>query len=379
MRPRAPSDTVLETRTSSIVSDGSRRVPRGSSRMRWSPCGSEICVLAAHGLPLRTWRLPRNAQPDAWNVPRHRAAEHVRTIVRQPPFGVGQAVWVPPERAGAERAAELGIRGSTSARWLQSGGLRPRVGRDRMPPVRIPLFQGRHQALIGQEVAVLVGQQEAPARGAAGEYEDRHNPAVCHRSCLLAIAPAGISPADEVAAILPDVGDRHREPATQLPVHAHRILVGEGRAGLRIQTEVSLRIDNGNQTCISARGWVEGHSRDGCLARMNRAKFARQYALMEPPVARPQHRSTVRGELGRHAQARRPDVPRVERAEAPYGSVNRLPGEIALGEVGADGAAVVESDPCIDRQTIADGYRVTGKCAGRDEPPPGVVGSRNTA
>ena len=44
-----------------------------------------------------------------------------------------------------------------------------------------------------------------------------------------------------------------------------------------------------------------------------------------------------------------------------------LPGEIARGKVGADGAAVVESDARVDRQTSTDRHRVTGKCAGRDE------------
>ena len=57
----------------------------------------------------------------------------------------------------------------------------------------------------------------------------------------------------------------------------------------------------------------------------------------------------------------------VECAEALHGGICLLPGEIARGKVRADGAAVVESDAHVDRQTITDRHRVTGKCAGSDE------------
>ena len=53
IRPRRPFNIVLDARTSSNDWAGSRREPRGSRRMRWSPWGSEICALAAHGLPLK--------------------------------------------------------------------------------------------------------------------------------------------------------------------------------------------------------------------------------------------------------------------------------------------------------------------------------------
>ena len=64
--------------------------------------------------------------------------------------------------------------------------------------------------------------------------------AVGQRPRLLAILTADVRPSDEVGAVLADVGDRHREPATDLAIHANRVLVGVRRAHLGIEQQVAL-------------------------------------------------------------------------------------------------------------------------------------------
>ena len=67
---------------------------------------------------------------------------------------------------------------------------------------------------------------------------------------------------------------------------------------------------------IAAGCRIEGGGRDRGRAGMERRELSGQHALIESPVARPQHRSAVAGELRGDAKTRRPDVPRVQRAEA---------------------------------------------------------------
>ena len=168
MRPAPPKRIVLDTRRSSSDCDDSRRDPRGSSRMRWSPCGSEICAVAAHGLPLKYCRLARDHETRPRHVDRAHDPEHVRPIVRQPAVRVGEVVRIAPERdGGRERrrdGADLRIRGGRSAGRLQSVGPREGIGAERLPPVRPALFHHHHQAVVRQRVSVGVGQQEAPTR-----------------------------------------------------------------------------------------------------------------------------------------------------------------------------------------------------------------------
>ena len=92
----------------------------------------------------------------------------------------------------------------------------------------------------------------------------------------------------------------------------------------------------------------------GVDAGWNGAELSGQHALAEPPVARPQHRPAVGGELRGDAQARRPHVPGVQRAEAADDRVGLAPFEIERVQVLTDGAAVVEPQPGIDRQPIPD-------------------------
>ena len=110
---------------------------------------------------------------------------------------------------------------------------------------------------------------------------------------------------------------------------------------------------------------------------MNRRELAGQHALMESSVARPQHRSAVGGELRGHAQARRPDVPRVERAEALHGGAglvardDRAParsGLIARVWSNLMPALIVSRSPIVIA-SLANAPAVMNS-------PPGVAGSR---
>ena len=63
MRVAPPMEKARDTRKSRIVCDDRRRVPRGSSRMRVSPCGSRICAVDAHGFPVTCCRLAASRKP----------------------------------------------------------------------------------------------------------------------------------------------------------------------------------------------------------------------------------------------------------------------------------------------------------------------------
>ena len=69
---------------------------------------------------------------------------------------------------------------------------------------------------------------------------------------LLAILTADVRPADEVGAVLADVGDRHREPATDLAIHANGVLVGVRCAHAGIEQQVLLGIDDRDEARVAA-------------------------------------------------------------------------------------------------------------------------------
>ena len=101
MRPELPKEIGLDTRTSSSDCDDSRREPRGSSRTRWSPVLRQtICVVAAHGLPLKILQIGGDHEAGPRHVDAAHHPEHVRAIVGQPAARVGEIVGIVPERAG---------------------------------------------------------------------------------------------------------------------------------------------------------------------------------------------------------------------------------------------------------------------------------------
>ena len=89
--------------------------------MRWSPCGSDTCVVAAHGLPLKYWRLAADDEAGSRHIHRAHDAEDVRPIVRQPAFRVRQIVRIASERVVRGDRTELRAVGGGPAGRLQPG------------------------------------------------------------------------------------------------------------------------------------------------------------------------------------------------------------------------------------------------------------------
>ena len=121
-RPTPPKAIVFDTRTSSSDCDDSRREPRGSSRMRWLPCGSVSCADAAYGLPLKYCRLAATTRPVRGTSTRAHDAEHVRAIVRQPAARVDETVRILPERQLSRAGDRADLRARSGA---PVGGLQP--------------------------------------------------------------------------------------------------------------------------------------------------------------------------------------------------------------------------------------------------------------
>src|SRR5262245_49640216 len=91
------------------------------------------------------------------------------------------------------------------------------------------------------------------------------------------------------------------------------------------------------------------------------AALCRQHALVEPAVACAQYRSVITRQFGGDAQARRHNVPRVQRAEAADGLSCFISFEIDGVEVLTDGAAVVKPDARIDCESFSNRYGVGQK------------------
>jgi hypothetical protein len=99
---------------------------------------------------------------------------------------------------------------------------------------------------------------------------------------------------------------------------------------------------------------------------MERGELPRQHALIESSVAGAQHRTAAAGELQRDTQPRRPDVPRVQRAQTAHHVIGLLSLRVEHRQILTDGAAVIETHAGVDRQTIAHGDRVAHEAGGGD-------------
>ena len=182
------------------------------------------------------------------HIERAREPEHVRAIVRQSTVGVGQVVRIASERIGrgsghgAELPTELSIRNGHPAGRQQPGGSRERVGAERLPAIRVALFQHCHETVVCRRKAVRVGQQEEAVRRGIGQQVHRQDLAVEQRACLLPVLAACVRPGDEVVAVLVDVGNRRRYSGTELAVDADRVFVGVRRPRVGIDADVALGI-----------------------------------------------------------------------------------------------------------------------------------------
>jgi hypothetical protein len=92
--------------------------------------------------------------------------------------------------------------------------------------VGLALFGGHHEAVVRQRVALRIGQQKATIGSGVDDHDHRQTPAVWQRPRLLAILTTDIRPSDEGAAILANVGGRHRDLAPDLSIDADRVLIG---------------------------------------------------------------------------------------------------------------------------------------------------------
>ena len=164
----------LETRRSRSDCDDSRREPRVSSRMRWSPCGSAICVVAAHGLPLKFCRFAATTRPVCGtstdpmtlNMCGRSFGSRPRALVRS----LGSRPKFCDKRRNRRDGAGLRAAGSRSAGHLQPVHSRVCVRAKGLPPVGATLVDRHHQAVVGQRVSVRVRQQEAPIGGGVDEH-----------------------------------------------------------------------------------------------------------------------------------------------------------------------------------------------------------------
>ena len=138
-----------------------------------------------------------------------------------------------------------------------------------------------------------------------------------------------------------------------------RIPESRSRFFLESTIETSARVAAGQRIEHCGRGrrdpWVEG------------AKLSGQHALAEPPVTPAQHRAAVCGELHGGTEARRPQVPGVQRSQTADDAIGFPSRRINRAQVLADGAAVVEPHSRVDREPVPDGDGVTRKGRGRDE------------
>ena len=97
----------------------------------------------------------------------------------------------------------------------------------------------------------------------------------------------------------------------------------------RIQEQVLPGINDRDDARVAAGRRIEGGRRDRGHPWVEGAELSGQHALAEPPVAPPQHRSAVGGELHRGTQAWRQQVPGVQRSQ----TADDLVGFASLGSI----------------------------------------------
>src|SRR5262245_58756255 len=134
----------------------------------------------------------------------------------------------------------------------------------------------------------------------------------------------------------------------------------------RIELELGFWINHRDDVRVSAGRRDEGRRRHRGHSRVEVAKLSSQYSLTESPVARAQHRSAIASELPRDSQARRHDVPGVERSQTANDRVGLAPLRIECVQILTDGATVVETYAEIECQSVPCGDRVARECGRRD-------------
>ncbi len=180
---QAAGDAASSTRArraATATTAGASRAARAGSR--WSPCGSATCAVAAHGLPLKYLQIGRDHEAGSRHVDAAHDAEHVRSIVRQPAARVGEIVGIAPERqrSGARRCCSA--RPPRSSRWRPAGRtlLESVYEPNACQPLDAAFFDGHHEAVVRQRVAVWIRQQKPASGRAVDELEHRH--AACRRA-----------------------------------------------------------------------------------------------------------------------------------------------------------------------------------------------------
>ena len=160
---RAAEANVLDTRRSSSDCDDSRREPRGSSRMRWSPCGSATCAVAAHGLPLKCCRLAATTKPvrgtSTLPITRNMCGRSFGSRPRALVRSLGSRPNVRLRRGATVLTCAPAAVVPLEA--CSPDGPRERVRAKRLPAVGPAFFDGHHEAVVGQRVAVGIRQQKA--------------------------------------------------------------------------------------------------------------------------------------------------------------------------------------------------------------------------
>ena len=231
MRPAPPTRIVRDTRTSSSDCDDSRREPRGSSRMRWSPCGSTTCAVLAHGLPLKICRLAATTRPvrGTSTVPMARSACG-RSFASRPRALVRSLGSRPNGRFGSATLLLCAPAAVVPLEACSPTALENVYEPNACQPFDAAFLHGHHEAVVRHRVAVGIRQPKPASSGTVEELEHGYGGAVGQLLRALTILTADVGPADEVGAILADVGDGHCEPATDLAIHANGILVGMGCA-----------------------------------------------------------------------------------------------------------------------------------------------------
>ena len=249
-----------------------------------SPCGSRICAVDAHGFPVTCCRLAASRKPP-WHGEAAHGPQHVRPIVRQPAARVGETVRVLSERQRRRARDGADLRGGCSgpAGDLQSRRPRVGVGAERLPAMALTFVDRDDEAVVLHRVIRLIRQQEAAICRVSDEHQHRHGPAIEQRPRVLAVLATDVGPADEVTAILVNVGDRQRETVTDLTIGADGVLVGARRARGGIEQQVLLRIDDGDAARVATSCLVvrAGGSR-GC-AGMEWGQLSGQHALLNRP------------------------------------------------------------------------------------------------
>ncbi len=189
-------------------------------------------------------------------------------------------------------------------RHLQPLCSREGVRAERTPNVRPPLVDRHHETVIGQRVAVGIGQKKSARGRGIDERQDWDAAAVGQRPGLRSILTTHLGPADEVITTFPDIRHRDRQLTADLPIDTDGILVGIRSANRLIEHELGLGIDDRDDVRVPAGRRNETRSGDRAHAIVEGSEFSGQDALRESAVTGTQHRLAVRSEFPRDTQAR---------------------------------------------------------------------------